>query len=205
MANSISKHKKGAFRYSSKKQAAAAPSKKLLYVNVALAVVLILAGVAVLFWLGQQSSQGTQAAPPPGGILPGQTAPNFSLTTLQGEPVQLSDYAGQVVMVNMWATWCPPCKAELPTIDAFYQEHSADGFVVLAVNSQEAQSTVNTFISSTGFTFPVLLDSRGDVMGQYSVRALPTSFIIDRDGTVRHIHTGEVSREQLAQYVEPLL
>ncbi len=202
MANTMSKHKKSAIRYNTKKQAA--PNKNMLYTNILLAVVLILAGVGVLFWMGQQSATG-QANTPATGILPGQPAPNFTLTTLQGEPVKLSDYAGKVVMVNMWATWCPPCKAELPTIDAYYQEHSNDGFVVLAVNSQEAQSTVNTYISSTGFTFPVLLDSRGDVMDLYNVRALPTSFIIDRDGTVRHIHTGEVSRQQLAQYVEPLL
>lgn len=202
MANTMSKHKKSAVRYNTQKKAA--PNKNMLYVNMFLAVVLILAGVAVLFWMGQQSPKG-QVSTPAGGILPGQSAPNFTLTTLQGEQVKLSDYAGQVVMVNMWATWCPPCKAELPTIDAYYQEHSADGFVVLAINSQEAQSTVNTFISSTGFTFPVLLDSQGDVMGQYNVRALPTSFIIDRDGKVSYIHTGEINRQQLDQVVGPLL
>lgn len=202
MANAMSKQKKAAVRYNTKKQAA--PHKNMLYVNMFLAVALILAGVAVLFWMGQQNPKG-QVSTPAGGILPGQIAPNFSLTTLAGEQVNLSDYAGQVVMVNMWATWCPPCKAELPTIDAYYQEHSADGFVVLAVNSQEAQGTVDAFISASGFTFPVLLDSRGDVMGQYNVRALPTSFIIDRDGKVSYIHTGEINRQQLDQVVGPLL
>ena len=175
------------------------------YVNIVVAIMLILVGVAILFWMGQQSSQqqvSSVRAPLP---QQGQPAPNFSLMSLSGEPVSLSDYSGQVVLVNMWATWCPPCKAEMPTIHEYYQTHRNDGFVVLAVNSQEKAANVNSFIQATGFTFPVLLDDQATVMDQYNVLGLPTSFIIGRDGTIQHTHTGQITEDQLEQYIDPLL
>jgi peroxiredoxin len=175
-----------------------------LYLNFALAAVLILAGVALLFWAGQSEVRGQMPTPRP-SIKQGQPAPNFTLTSLEGQTVNLSDYAGQVVMVNMWATWCPPCKAEMPDIHQYYQAHQADGFVVLAVNSQEDASTVKTFIDATGFTFPVLVDLGGTVMNLYNVRGLPTSVIVDRDGTIKYTHTGQISPDQLEQYISPLL
>jgi peroxiredoxin len=180
-------------------------SNSWLYLNVAVAFMLILAGVVFLFWMGQQSSQqqgGIAQAPL---TQPGQRAPDFSLTSLSGEPVKLSDYSGQVVLINMWATWCPPCKAEMPTIDQYYQAHRDDGFVVLAVNSQEKADSVNSFIQDSGFTFPVLLDDQATVMDQYNVLGLPTSFIISRDGTIQHTHTGQITKDQLEQYIDPLL
>jgi peroxiredoxin len=180
-------------------------SNSWLYLNVAVAFMLILAGVVFLFWMGQQSrqQQGSIAQAP----LPqqGQRAPDFSLFSLSGEPVKLSDYSGQVVLINMWATWCPPCKAEMPTIDQYYQAHMDDGFVVLAVNSQEKADSVNSFIQNAGFTFPVLLDEQATVMDQYNVLGLPTSFIIGRDGTIQHTHTGQITKDQLKQYIDPLL
>ena len=93
----------------------------------------------------------------------------------------------------------------MPTINAFYESHRDDGFVVLAVNSQEGAATVRNFIESNGFSFPVLLDPNGEVMDRYHVRALPTSFIIDRNGMIQHIQSGEISTQQLTKIVEPLL
>ena len=166
---------------------------------------LILVGVALLFWMGQQPGQQQEGSAR--ALMPeqGQPAPNFSLMSLSGEPVSLSDYSGQVVLVNMWATWCPPCKAEMPTIHEYYQAHRDDGFVVLAVNSQEKATSVDSFIQAAGFTFPVLLDDRATVMDQYNVLGLPTSFIIGRDGTIQHTHTGQITKDQLEQYIDPLL
>lgn len=177
--------------------------KKWFYLNIGLAVVLILAGVGSLLWLGQQ----TPANPARGATLPsnGRPAPDFTLSSPTGQPISLSDYKGQVILVNMWATWCPPCKAEMPAINAFYQAHRQDGFVVLAVNSQEDAATVQQFIQAKGFTFPVALDTRGEVANLYQVRGLPTSFVIDRNGFIHYIHTGEISPEQLAAVIEPLL
>ena len=118
----------------------------------------MLGGVGMLFWLGQQQSSGSKAQAASGPAQPiEQAAPNFSLPSLDSGNVALSDYSGQVVLVNLWATWCPPCKAEMPTINAFYEAHKDEEFVVLAINSQEQAPTVDAFIQAEGFSFPVLL------------------------------------------------
>jgi peroxiredoxin len=177
-----------------------------LYLNIAIAITLIVLGAGSLLWLGQQSSVSTTQASNQFAQSPGNTsAPDFTLSSPDGQQISLSDYEGQVILVNLWATWCPPCKAEMPTINAFYETHKEDGFVVLAVNSQEGASTVKNFIQNNGFTFPVLLDTQGQVMDRYHVRALPTSFIIDRNGVIQHIQTGEITSQQLQAIVEPLL
>ena len=176
------------------------------YLNIAIAITLIVLGAGSLLWMGQQSSVSTTQASNQITQSPGNTsAPDFTLSSPDGQQISLSDYEGQVILVNLWATWCPPCKAEMPTINAFYETHKENGFVVLAVNSQEGASTVKNFIQSNDFTFPVLLDTQGQVMDRYHVRALPTSFIIDRNGVIQHIQTGEITSQQLQAIVEPLL
>jgi peroxiredoxin len=179
------------------------PNKTWLYVNLVVAVVLILAGIGMLFWLGQQSAAGAGDNSSPAQV--GQTASDFHLSSLDGEPVALSDYRGQVVVVNLWATWCPPCKAEMPAINTFYKAYRDEGFVVLAVNSQEDAATVQTFIQANGFSFPVLLDQQAEVINRYQVRGLPTTFIIDRDGIIRYVHTGAITENQLERIIKPLL
>lgn len=182
------------------------PKKNWFYFNIAIALILIGLGVVSLFWLGPQSTGRSSSSAGQFAQQPGNSpAADFSLTSLDGTQVSLADYKGQVILVNMWATWCPPCKAEMPTINAFYESHRDDGFVVLAVNSQEGAATVRNFIESNGFSFPVLLDPNGEVMDRYHVRALPTSFIIDRNGMIQHIQSGEISTQQLTKIVEPLL
>lgn len=182
-----------------------AKSKIWFYLNLALAISLIVAGVGMLLWLGWQSENQRNASANQNLIRPEQAAPDFSLTALTGETVHLSDLKGQVVLVNLWATWCPPCKAEMPTINAFYQAHQAAGFTTLMANMQEDAETVQTFIEANGFTFPVLLDSRGEMMKLYGVRGLPTTFIIDRGGLVRHIQTGPITEAELEAVIIPLL
>lgn len=177
-------------------------SKTWLYVNIAIAIMLIVGGIAVLFWMGEQESE--KSAPAPSTKI-GAIAPDFQLPSLGGETVALSDYQGQVILVNTWATWCPPCKAEMPAIDEFYKTHQNEGFVVLAINSQEDAATVQRFINTQGFTFSVLLDTQARVINQYKVRGLPTSFVIDRDGIVRYVHTGAITQRQLEEVIGPLL
>ncbi|RME43324.1 MAG: hypothetical protein D6796_13255 [Caldilineae bacterium] len=171
-----------------------------LYANIAFAMLLIVAGAATLVWAGRQSPGDGGAAGAP--VRP---APDFTLVTLEGETVHLRDYRGQVVLVNFWASWCPPCVAELPAIHAFYQAHRQEGFVVLAVNAEEGAATVQNFVQREGFTFPVLLDAHGGVMNRYGVRALPTTFIVDRQGNIRYVHRGEISPQTLTEVVGPLL
>ena len=146
--------------------------------------------------------------PRPVSIAParvGAPASNFALTDLSGETVQLTDYAGQVVLVNGWATWCPPCRAEMPALHEFYLAHQAEGFALLAVNAGEDRATVADFIAQTGFTFPVLLDPGENISNGLGVNGLPTSILIGRDGKVAYIHVGYFTPEVLAEKVTPLL
>lgn len=178
-----------------------------LYTNAALALLLIAAGVFMLFWMTDQTSPADGANPVNQIVAQhqGQTAPNFTLPVLSGEAVALSDYEGQVVLINLWATWCPPCKAEMPTLNAFYESHREQGFVVLAVNNKEDAATVNAYIQEKGFTFPVLLDTQAEMLDLYQVQGLPTTFIIDRSGQIQHVQIGEITEEQLNDIVGPLL
>jgi peroxiredoxin len=110
---------------------------------------------------------------------------DFSLTTLDGKKVSLSSYRGKVVVLSFWATWCAPCKEEMPAMEALYRDIRARGFEILAVDAMEERATVEKFVKQYGYTFPVLLDTKGDVSGLYGAQALPTNYIIDSDGSVR--------------------
>jgi len=177
-----------------------------VYVSAILAVILILAGVYTL-WQGTRGSSSNQGSAgrlsTPASQL--EAAPDFSLQALDGRTVRLSDYRGQVVLLNIWATWCPPCRDEMPDLEAYYRQHQEDGFVVLAVNSQEGAETVATFLEDYDFTFPVLLDPDGVVVRDYGALGLPTSFFIDREGMLRGVWVGKLSPARLKELVDPLL
>lgn len=130
----------------------------------------------------------------------GEPAPEFTLTNLTGQPIALSDYRGQVVLVNFWATWCPSCLSELPDYEQIYQQHGgpAGDLVVLGVNLQEGQTQVEAYATGLGLTFPVLLDEDGHITTrQYQVTGMPGSFIIDRQGVIFYRHVGPMSAETL--------
>lgn len=172
--------------------------KSIMIVGGVLAVVLL----GILLWSGLAAS-GSNAVPVL--VAPGQPAPNFELMTLEGETAVLDEYAGDVVLINFWATWCPPCKAEMPAINAFYEANQEKGLMVLGVNAQEDRATVSQFIETNGFTFPILLDSVGDVARQFQVNSYPTTIIVDRNGTIQTIHNGLITAEQLETMVTPYL
>jgi len=109
---------------------------------------------------------------------------NFSLSVLEGEKRSLSSYKGKVVFLNFWATWCGPCRIEMPSLEALYNKYSDKDLEMLAVNCGEDQATVRSFMKNEGFTFPVLLDSDGRVSINYGVQSIPTTFLIDRDGMI---------------------
>jgi len=125
----------------------------------------------------------------------GNLAPNFQLNNLDEESVALSDFLGKPVLVNFWTSWCPPCRSEMPFIqDTFTDKKWADeGLVVLAIDIGESPSTVSEFVKEYGLTFPVLLDITRDVSLEYNVRAIPTTFFIDRQGMIREIRIGPFS------------
>ncbi len=132
--------------------------------------------------------------------LMGQTAPNFTLATPDGQTVSLSDYAGKVVLVNFWATWCPSCITEMPEYEQIYQQfgRGKDNFVVLGINFQESPVQVSQYANGLGLSFPVLVDADGSVTSrQYQVIGMPASFIIDPQGQIFYQHLGPMSGDTL--------
>src|SRR5215208_870437 len=133
-------------------------------------------------------------------------SPELTLTDIQGVSHSLADYRGQVVLVNLWATWCPPCKEEMPTLQAFYNEHKKDGFVIIAVNDGDPTADVLQFVKEYELTFPVWLDPTYIATEQaFHTLNLPTSFVIDRSGTIQLTWVGGISANTLDQHVTPLI
>jgi peroxiredoxin len=138
------------------------------------------------------------------GVNQGNLAADFTLETVEGTKVSLSDYRGKVVMINFWATWCPPCLSEIPDFEAAYQARQGEGFVVLGINVEEPREAVAPFAQAIGMSYPVLLDTGGQVMKMYRAPGLPISLFIDRDGVIRVRHVGFLTGEQLEKYLAQL-
>jgi thiol-disulfide isomerase/thioredoxin len=138
----------------------------------------------------------------------GFLAPDFTLDSLAGDQVALSALRGKVVLVNLWASWCGPCRAEMPAIDRVYRANRSRGFEVLAVDAtnQDSESNARAFVEQLGLTFPILLDRTGSVSQRYLLRALPTSFFVDRRGVIRSIMVGgPMSEALISTKIEDLL
>ena len=168
-------------------------------------VVLVLSGL--WFWRTAVPSDAII-----GGLIPspreGFLAPDFTLETLDGQTITLSDLRGKVVMVNLWASWCPPCRAEMPAIEQIYQANKTRGLEVLAVNTtnQDSEEAAAQFAQDFGLTFPILLDRDGTVSRRYQLQALPSTYFIDRQGVIRAIVPGGPMSETLIQTkIEDLL
>lgn len=129
----------------------------------------------------------------------GDIAPNFTLTNLEGEEVSLSDYQGKGVFLNFWASYCEPCKREMPAMEAEYQAMKTEGIEILAINIAESNVAINSFKNRYGFTYPILLDRDRSVTNRYGVIPIPTSFFINQEGIVVSKFTGEMSREQIKE------
>jgi peroxiredoxin len=132
-------------------------------------------------------------------------APELSLENINGQTESLTDYRDRVVLVNNWATWCPPCKAEMPTLAAYYREHTTEGFTIIAIEAGDPGHVVAPFVQSYNLEFPVWLDPNRDSLQAFGNGTLPNSYVIDRSGTVRYAWTGEISKAMLEKYVTPLL
>lgn len=128
---------------------------------------------------------------------------NFTLQDLQGQKHALSDYKGKIVFLNFWASWCPPCRAEMPSMQKMYQVWDKDKYVLLAVNIKEGKRTVKKFARDNGYTFPILLDSDGLVAAAYGVRGIPATFIIDAKGKL--VRKVEGAREWTIESLEQLV
>ncbi|PWH15555.1 MAG: TlpA family protein disulfide reductase [Anaerolineae bacterium] len=137
----------------------------------------------------------------------GFTAPNFTLETTDGETITLAALRGQAVILNFWASWCPPCRAEMPTLQALHERYGAD-LVLLGINASTQDNLPKAYqlIAELNLTFPILLDSSGAVVRAYRVFSLPTTFFIDRQGVIREVVVGgPLSEAGLRARLEPLL
>ena len=174
-----------------------------------LAVIIAIAGV--IWWLeardsGGVSSTGERYGPAdlPAALVPagtnvkaeeGALAPNFLLEEFDSDETRLSDYRGQPVVLNFWATWCVSCRKEMPQFIEAYDAHRDDGLVVIGLNLQESESIIRPFVDDFGIDFPVLIDRDGEVGDAYLLLGLPTTFFIGRNGVVESVFIGELKGE----------
>jgi peroxiredoxin len=117
-------------------------------------------------------------------------APDFTLKSVEGENLKLSEYRGEVVLINFWASWCGPCRQEMPVLSALHDKYKSLGFTVLGVNVEEDSTRARKLLQEMSVSFPVLLDSESVVSKQYDVVAMPSTVLVDRNGNMRYLHKG---------------
>ncbi|MCC7117707.1 MAG: TlpA family protein disulfide reductase [Anaerolineales bacterium] len=132
-------------------------------------------------------------------------APELTLATLNGEVVSLAEYQGQVVLVNLWATWCQPCKREMPIFQAFYEKYKAEGFVLIGINQEEQKEIVAPFVEAHELSFPIWLDLDYQAQQKFHTGYIPTSYVIDRSGNVRLSWVGQISMKNLEKFVPEII
>lgn len=182
--------------------------------------------IAVIFLLGlvgwaiydhtskpTEAEKTVQEAQPSGqksakiGFQEGNRAPNFELQTLDGKQISLSDMKGKRLILNFWATWCPPCKAEMPHMQKFYQEQKGNNIEILAVNlttGEKNPKDVAKFVKDYGLTFPILLDSSGEIGEAYQAFTIPTSYIIDSHGIIKKKIVGPMDKGMMTELIKSI-
>ena len=155
---------------------------------------------------------GCQASTGPSGVTSstvpaeGDLAPDFQLQNLDGQTVSLSSLRGSPVLLNFWATWCGPCRTEMPYLQQIHEEWSDRGLVLLAIDLGESSSTVESYLQSNNLSLTVLLDTRQEVGQKYNIRAIPTTFFIDKDGIIQGVKIGAFqNKEQIEQYLGEII
>ncbi len=172
-----------------------------------LGVAVFIAGILAAFFMLQPPSQ-TDLQPDTGALVPVKVdypAPELSAQSVYGNSESLNDYRGKVVLVNFWATWCPPCQAEMPMLVDFYNAHADEGFVLVSINVRESGREIADFVRRYKMTFPVWLDPNGNALSAFKNQVLPSSYAIDRMGVMRFIWAGAVDQETLEAYIIPLI
>lgn len=138
------------------------------------------------------------------GLEIGDRAPNFELATLEGEIVSLSDYQGGPVMINFWATWCPPCRAEMPDMEQLYQDTAIEILAVNLTQTEESEKQVREFVNEYELTFPILMDMDIDVAMLYQIQPIPTSIFLDAERTIQFIAYGALTYDQMTEVLEDI-
>jgi thiol-disulfide isomerase/thioredoxin len=129
-------------------------------------------------------------ATPALAVAPAGPAPKFQLTSMAGKPVNLDQFKGQVVMLNFWASWCGPCRAEMPILEKLHTKYKPMGFAMIGVNVEPDSAEAAKWLKATPVTFPILFDTKSEVSKLYSVQSMPSTVIIDRKGNLRWLHRG---------------
>ncbi|WP_416141733.1 thiol-disulfide oxidoreductase ResA [Lysinibacillus capsici] len=135
----------------------------------------------------------------------GDDAPNFTLVDMHGDKHNLEEYKGKGVFLNFWGTWCKPCEREFPIIDRYYNDNKEKDIQVLAINIAESDFVVQNYIDRKGLTFPVLIDKNKSVMEAYNINPLPTTILINSEGKIEKIITGEMKEQDIKNYMELIL
>jgi len=177
----------------------------MVLVTVLVAGSLFIAATRVQPGSGAYSPAAQTDVLPEPAPLPNHPAPDLALPQLDGTPRTLRDLRGQVVLINVWATWCPPCRAEMPAIQQAYTAYRDRGFIVLAVNQREDATAIRPFLEQHGLTFPILLDRDGQASATYQASALPSSFFVDRRGVIRTVYHGPMPPSVINGTIEQLL
>lgn len=138
------------------------------------------------------------------GGLVGSPAPDFTLQSIDGSKVQLADLRGKPLLINFWATWCPPCKEEMPTLQSAYQKYKEQGFEFVGVDLKEDEATVRQFVEAGGYGWKFLLDTSGQVSNSYRVSGVPTTYFVDREGVVRDMFIGPIPNAILERKLDAL-
>lgn len=169
---------------------------------------LILFAIAGIFWTKQSQEVFASNAGDAVSVVPVPVeflAPELVLTDLSGAAVSLADYRGQIVLVNNWATWCPPCRAEMPELEAYYQAHKNQDFTLIGISAGDTQAQVESFVQEYALSFPMWIDEQSTALSAFRNNSLPSSYVIDKTGTVRLAWSGAISLAMLEEYVTPLL
>ena len=166
-------------------------------------ITILLLGSGWLWWtrLPADAAQAVRDPQPAAG----HPAPDFTLTRFDtGTDASLSDWQGKPIVLNFWATWCGPCRAEMPALQAAYDQYGGD-LLVVGVEQGEENTVVGTFLDEFGITFPILLDTQMTVGRDYRILGLPTTFFIDSQGVIRRVHAGQLNSAILAAGIEEIL
>ena len=173
----------------------------------------ILVGVGLMIFIGiafyLQGADGIDQITQDAFLLPpidvDQPAPELTLFDLDGNQVSLSDFVGQVVLVNNWATWCPPCREEMPEFKAYYEIYKDEGFQIVAIEAGQPEAEVRAFVEEQGLEFVVLLDPGNKSLDTFQSNSLPNSWVIDKKGHLRMAWIGAINLPTLEKYVTPLI
>jgi peroxiredoxin len=173
--------------------------------------ILIAAGIAIIYFFGfpDREPNGQPTEPISTTVLrvapeEGALAPDFTLLNTEGESVQLSQFKGQPVLINFWATWCAPCLIEMPVFQDRFEKYNQDGLRIFAVDFDEPKEDVVFFREELGLTFDLLLDPGGEIQSLYRILGYPTSYFVDPEGVIRAQHIGIMTESQLDGYLDQI-